>query len=157
MTADTTSGPELVTVEPVTTAVVLGTVAFSELRDFFDRSFRTLGQAVDTQGVTVVGPAFGLYRGVPTDTVDLEVGFPVVGAFEPSGGAEAGELPGGRVARAVHAGSFDELGASWQRLGGWITAQGLTPSETTWEVYVTEPHPEMDPAELRTELNWLLA
>jgi hypothetical protein len=23
-----------------------------------------------------------------------------------------------------------------------------------WEVYLTEPSPEMDPADLRTELNW---
>lgn len=25
-----------------------------------------------------------------------------------------------------------------------------------WEVYLTEPSPDMDPADLRTELNWLL-
>ena len=148
--------PELVTVEPATTAVVRGTVSLTAIRDFFDRSFTELGEAMGAQGVEATGPAFGLYRGMPDETLNLEVGFPTDRAVEPHGSAEAGELPGGRVARVVHAGSFEGLAEAWQRLGGWIAGQGLTPSETYWEFYVTEPSPDMDPAELRTELNWLL-
>ncbi|HZA03454.1 MAG TPA: GyrI-like domain-containing protein [Propionibacteriaceae bacterium] len=157
MTTDAGSGqsiPELVTVEPTTAAVVRGTVAAEEITDFFDRSFSVLGEAIAAQGVSATGPAFGLYRGIPDDTIDVAVGFPTDRPIEPDGAAEAGELPGGRVARVVYAGGFDGLGEAWQRLGAWIADQGLTPSETYWEVYVTEPNPEMDPADLRTELNW---
>src|SRR5215207_1697683 len=143
--------PELVTVEPTTTAVVRGTAAAEEMPDFFDRSFSVLGVAIAAQGVTPTGPAFGLYRGIPDETVDLEVGFPTNRAIEPDGAAEPGELPGGQVARVVHAGSFDGLAGAWQGLGVWIAEQGLTPAEAYWEVYVTEPSPDMDPAELRTE------
>jgi effector-binding domain-containing protein len=157
MTTDAGSGqsiPELVTVEPTTAAVVRGTVAAEEITDFFDRSFSVLGEAIAAQGVSPTGPAFGLYRGIPDETVDVAVGFPTDRPIEPDGAAEAGELPGGRVARVVYAGGFDGLGEAWQRLGAWIADQGLTPSETYWEVYLTEPNPEMDPADLRTELNW---
>ncbi len=146
--------PELLTVEPVTTAVVKGTISPKEVRDFFDRSFSVLGEAIRSQGVSITGPAFGLYHGIPDETMDLEVGFPTDRPIEPAGSAEAGELPGGRVVRLVHSGSYDGLGEAWQRLGRWIAEQGLTPGEPFWEVYVTEPHPDMDPAELRTELNW---
>ena len=146
--------PELVIVEPRTTAVVRGTITAEEVTDFFDRSFSVLGEAIAAQGVTPTGPAFGLYRGIPDETVDLEVGFPTNRAIEPDGGAEPGELPGGQVARVVHAGSFDGLAGAWQGLGVWIAEQGLTPAEAYWEVYVTEPSSDMDPAELRTELNW---
>ena len=146
--------PELVTVAPTTTAVVRGTVSAEEITDFFDRSFSVLGEAIAAQGVTPTGPAFGLYRGIPDETVDLEVGFPTNWAIEPDGAAEPGGLPGGQVARVVHAGSFDGLAGAWQGLGAWIAEQGLTPAEAYWEVYVTEPSPDMDPAELRTELNW---
>jgi effector-binding domain-containing protein len=148
------SNPELVTVEPTTAAVVRGTVGAEEITDFFDRSFSVLGEAIAAQGVSPTGPAFGLYRGMPDETIDVAVGFPTDRPIEPDGAAEAGELPGGRVARVVYAGGFDGLGEAWQRLGAWIAAQGLTPSESYWEVYVTEPNPEMDPADLRTELNW---
>ena len=157
MTTDAGSGqsiPELVTVVPTTAAVVRGTVAAEEITDFFDRSFSVLGEAIAAQGVSPTGPAFGLYRGIPDETVDVAVGFPTDRPIEPDGAAEAGELPGGRVARVVYAGGFDGLGEAWQRLGAWIADQGLTPSETYWEVYLTEPNPEMDPADLRTELNW---
>jgi effector-binding domain-containing protein len=134
--------------------VVRGTVAAEEITDFFDRSFSVLAEAIAAQGVAPTGPAFGLYRGIPDATIDVAVGFPTNRAIEPDGSAEAGELPGGRVARVLHAGGFDGLGEAWQRLGGWIAEQGLTPSETYWEVYLTEPSPDMDPADLRTELNW---
>jgi effector-binding domain-containing protein len=42
-------------------------------------------------------------------------------------------------------------------LRGWIEAQGLRAGETFWEVYLTQPTPDMDPGELRTELNWPVA
>lgn len=146
--------PELVSVAPVTTAVVKGTISSDEVTDFFDRSFGVLGEALAAQGLTPTGPAFALYRGVPDETMDLEVGFPTGRAIEADGAAEAGELPGGRVARLVHAGSFDGLTDAWQLLGRWIGEQGLTPGEPFWEVYLTEPSPDMDPADLHTELNW---
>lgn len=157
MTTEVGSGqptPELVGVPPTTTAVVRGTIAAEEVTDFFDLSFSVLAKAMGAQGVTATGPAFGLYGGIPDKTMDVEVGFPTDRAIEPDGSAEAGELPGGRVARVVHAGAFDGLGEAWQRLGDWIAEQGLTAGETFWEVYVTEPSPDMDPAQLRTELNW---
>ena len=145
--------PELVNLEPRTAAVVRGTVSAEEITDFFDRSFSVLGEVIAAQGVSPTGPAFGLYRGVPDETIDVAVGFPTDRPIEPDGSAEAGEQPGGRVARVLYAGGFDGLGEAWQQLGAWIAEQGLTPSETYWEVYVTEPTPDMDPADLRTELN----
>jgi hypothetical protein len=30
----------------------------------------------------------------------------------------------------------------------------LEPAASCWEVYTTEPSPEMDPADLRTQLVW---
>jgi effector-binding domain-containing protein len=154
MPASNAAQPTLTTIAPVTTAVVRGTIPTSELRDFFDRSFRVLGEALANQGVTATGPAFGLYRGPIDDSTTLEVGFPTDRPISPDGSAEPGELPGGQVARLVHHGGYDGLGEAWERLGRWIAEQGLTPGETFWEVYVTEPNPDMDPAELRTELNW---
>jgi effector-binding domain-containing protein len=118
MTSEAT--PEIVEVPETTTAVVRGTVAMSDLADFFDSSFGVLSEALAKQGATATGAAYALYRGVPDESATLEVGFPVDRMIEPDGSAEAGSLPGGRVARVVHAGSFDGLGDAWQRLGSWI-------------------------------------
>ena len=103
--------PAVVTLEPATTAVIRRVVPMDRLPEFFDSSFGALAAAVTGQGAGVAGPAFALYHGLPTDTVDLEVGFPTQRAVRADGDVVASALPGGRVARAVHAGSFDGLGA----------------------------------------------
>ena len=149
--------PELINMDPAVTAVIPGVIGMDELTAFFDRSFSQVPQVIGAQQVGITGPALAFYNGVPDATVDLEVGFVTDREVEPEGDVVASTLPGGRVAQLVHHGSFDNLGASWERLQGWITEQGLTPSGALWEVYVTEPSPDMDPNDLRTELNWLVA
>jgi effector-binding domain-containing protein len=148
------SEPEIVEVTEMPTAVIRGVVPFEELPSFYDRSFPTLFRAAQEQGVSPVSAAFGLYRGRPTDTVDLEVGFVTDRPIRSDGNVVPSTLPAGRVARRVHAGGFDGLGASWEGLLSWMQEQGLTPGPVFWEVYLTEPAPDMDPADLRTELNW---
>lgn len=152
--------PTLVTVSEVTTAVVRGSLPVSELPGFFDSSFGKLAETVSAQQIGIAGPAFALYHRAPTDTADLEVGFAIDRAVRPEGDVGAvvsSALPYGRVVRMVHAGGFDGLPDAWQRLQNWIEEQGLTPTSPVWEVYVTEPHPDMDPRDLRTELNWPIA
>lgn len=148
------SEPELVTLEGATTAVVRGVVPTARLAGFFDRSFRAIPAAIAAQGITITGPAFAFFRGAPGETADLEVGFSTHGTVRAEGDVVASSLPAGRVARLVHSGAFDELGTSWARLESWIGRQGLTPAPVLWEVYLTEPSPDMDPRDLRTELNW---
>ncbi|MGY2128457.1 GyrI-like domain-containing protein [Blastococcus sp. SYSU DS0617] len=148
-----TSGPELVPVVAAQTAVVRGEVPTAQLPAFFDDAFSRLPRALGEQGLAPLGAAFARYSRPPAQTADLEVGFVVDGRVRPDGGVQPGELPGGRVARLVHAGSFDGLGDSWERLFAWVQQQGLTPGEGFWEVYLTEPAPDMDPVELRSELN----
>ena len=63
-------------------------------------------------------------------------------------------MPGGRVAHLLHVGGYDGLSESWQRLRTWVDDEGLTAGDTFWEVYLTQPTPDMDPAELCTELYW---
>jgi hypothetical protein len=73
--AGTAAEPELVRLDPATTAVISGTVPVADLRDFFDESFRTLPQVLTAQQVSVLSPACALFHGVPADTLHLETGF----------------------------------------------------------------------------------
>ena len=148
--------PELTDGAEVTTAVIHGVVPMTEIADFFDRSFSALATVLGEQGIVPAGAAFARYFGPPAQTADLEVGFPTERSVSPTGEVRSSALPGGRLARLVHAGGYDMLGEAWARLGAWIVEQGLTPGDDLWEVYVTEPNPEMDPADLRTELYWVV-
>ena len=146
--------PALIDGQPVTTAVVRGRVPMDELRNFFDRSFGQLGRALGSQGVAPTGPGFARYHGAPAEVVDLEVGFPTNSPVTAADGVEPGSLPGGRIATATYVGGYDGLGATWGGLEEWLGQQGLRPSGDLWEVYVTEPGPDVDPATLRTDVFW---
>lgn len=149
--------PGVVDLPAATTAVIGGTIPMSELAAFFDRAFSTLAAVVGEQQIAIVGPAFAYYLAPPTDTAELEVGFPTDRPVEPSGDVRPSSLPEGRVARVVHHGGYDGLGAAWAGLGAWAGEHGHAPGAGFWEVYVTEPSPDMDPADLRTELYLPLA
>lgn len=155
MTTDTQAAePRLLDTEEVITAVVHGRVAPARITEFYDSSFGLLPAAITAGGAVITGPAFCRYGSISEDAMELEVGFPVDRKIDPDGAVVSGSLPAGRIARFVHHGAFDGLTAAWDRLHTWVTAQGLTPGAAQWEVYLTEPNPQMDPADLRTELNW---
>ncbi|MFH8624061.1 GyrI-like domain-containing protein [Streptomyces vietnamensis] len=156
-TPDPEQQPRLVELEPETTAVVRGVVALSEVRTFFDEAFAALGRVLRRQQVPPKSAAFGMYHEGLGEKRDLEVGFVTGREVRAEDGVVTGELPGGRVARVTHHGGFDGLGESWERLGAWIRAQGLRSGQDRWEMYVTQPTADMDPRDLRTELNWTIA
>lgn len=147
-----TDGPELTDLDETTTAVVRDVVPMTGLAAFFDRSFSAIPAALAAQGVEPTGPAFARYRSIADGQADLEVGFPVATPIEPANGVEVGSIPGGRVARLVHHGAYDQLGDSWERLRAWMADNGHVPGSWFVEIYTTQPSPEMDPADLRTEL-----
>lgn len=146
----------ITTLEPVPTAAVRATVAMDALRTFFDDSFGRLFATLREQQVEPTGAPYARYRGEPTDTVDVEIGVPTSGPVTVAGEVRPSELPGGEVVTATHVGAYDGLGASYVELARWIGERGRTPSSSMWEVYLTEPGPEVDPAGLRTQICWPL-
>lgn len=145
----------------VPTAVVRATgVVMAEAPALFDSVFGTAFPAAFAEGMVPVGAAFALFTRIddsPVGIADLEIGFPLarpLGApIEVDGTrVEASELPAGRVAVVSHLGGYDSLGEAWGRFTGAISGMGQSPRIPFWEVYVTEPRPDMDPATLRTDL-----
>lgn len=155
-TTDSPDAPRVAEQPEQPTAVVTGTVATSELRNFFDRAFGELSRVMAEGAFEPSGPPLALYRGVPAETVHLEVGFPVHGEPAPSGAVLASGLPAARVVTCVHRGGYESLGESWQRLADWADRQGLPLGDLMWEVYVTDPKPGDDPADMVTQLYWAL-
>lgn len=145
--------PTLVTREAQPAVVVRHHgVRIDELSRLFDAGYPALASS----GATLTGPAFAVYRGDPSATFDLDIGFPVAEPLaEPvvvgDLTVEASELPGGRLFGLTHVGPYDRLSESWGRLAQAAGERGLRMS-SFFEVYVTEPSPEVDPATLRTDL-----
>ncbi len=139
---------------PQPTAVVRATIPVSDIPAFLGRAYQSVVQVLEAQGIAPVGEPFAYYLGAPTTTVEMEAGFPVAAACEPSGDVVPGVLPGGTVATGVHVGPYDTMVDTYNRLMAWVADQGLVPQKGMWEVYLTDPQKQPDPSTWRTEIFW---
>jgi effector-binding domain-containing protein len=153
---DVSPDPQVVELVPQESAIVRETVPMDELPSFFSRAYQLTRASAASQGRQVVGPPFGIYFGMPSDTVDVAAGFPVDGPIEADGDVSPHQLPGGRAVELLHVGPYDSLQESYGRLSAWMGAQNLTPGEIMWESYLNEPQPD-DPDSTRTMITWTIA
>jgi effector-binding domain-containing protein len=135
------------------TATRRASLPMDELKGFFDQAYEAIWSVVQAQGLSVTGPPFAAYHGMPGEVVDVEAGFPVTGDVADSDGVGASTLPACRAAVAVHVGPYEGLGDTWEALAQWAREQGLEPAgEMFWESYLSDPRTEPDPASWRTQL-----
>lgn len=145
---------EIVNLEPQEAVAVRGEVPFDELPAFFGRAFQAAAEAAAASGVAIVGPPFGLYPTMPTDTVTVEAGFPVSGSVGSHGDAHRLVLPGGRAVVAVHVGPYDTMGETYAAVQAWIAEHDVEPDVVMWERYLSDPASEPDPSTWRTQVVW---
>jgi effector-binding domain-containing protein len=86
--------------------------------------------------------------------VDVEAGFPVAVPVRSDGTVQAGALPAGRVVQADHLGSYDSLRETYEAIERWMGEHGLEPADEMWEVYLSGPETDSDPASWRTHVVW---
>ena len=104
--------------------------------------------------------AGGVHRGCRNvmlyldDVPHVEVGVELRRPCPLTGRVVASILPAGQVAVTVHRGPYSGLASAHRAVLDVCGAQGRRPTGPRWEVY--GPHRE-DPAELTTEIYWLLS
>ncbi|CAN5740819.1 GyrI-like domain-containing protein [soil metagenome] len=146
---------ELVQLRTQNTASVRETIRQDDLTDALGRMYQQVGAALARQGVAATGPRFARYHSF-AETVDLEAGMHVSAPIRPDGQVQPSMLPAGPAARTVHIGSYETLQTSYAALAAWQERAGRTQNGGPWEVYLTDPSTEPDPARWRTEILWPL-
>ena len=147
---------KLIDVEPRTFAAVRGTARLSELsrviRERLDEVWRTLAQ----QNLTATGHNLILYDSIQPGqepSFDTYMGVEVFARFSPTGSVIEAQTPGGRVATAVHMGSYDGLAAASTCVRDWCQQHHVALAGPMWEVYGDWSE---DPSQLRTDIFFLL-
>ncbi len=110
--------------------------------------------AIGRAGATPAGPVFSRYFEFGAETVDFECGAVVTAPFTGEGEVSAGELGGEEAAVGMHVGPYDTLSETYSAMQAWIVSQGRRPASAMWEVYLTDPQQEPDPARWQTEIYW---
>ena len=149
--------PQIVQTEARRTASIHLVVPREQIQQVMGPGIRELMDTLAAQGVKPTGPWFNRHRRVPSDTFDFEISVPVDRPVTAAGRVVPGELRAARVARTVHHGGYEGLGAAWGELEAWIRTNGLATGDDLWECYSVGPESSPDPAAWRTELNRPLA
>lgn len=150
--------PSIVELEEQEAMCVRGEVTIPEMPAFFGSAFAAVAEAAAKAGAELVGPPFGFYPTMPTDTVVVEAGFPVSRpGVEGSGEVHRLVLPGGEAVVAMHVGSYDSMDKTYEALAAWMESEKRIPAAGVWEVYLSDPAEEPDPSTWRTQIVWPLA
>ncbi len=140
------------TLDEQDTAVEFATLPVNEIGPWLGKVYADVAGYLGRKGAGPVGPPFARYHPVGDGTFEVEAGFV---ATTPVGGEdeiEPSDLPKGTVAVTVHVGPFDAMVPAYEALTAWVAAQGGTPAGDPWEIYLTDPMAEPDPARWRTEV-----
>ena len=142
---------------PVPALFVRRRVAPSELAATFAECLPAVFVHCQSHGLAMAGAPFARYPEVGRGLLTVECGMPLAAPATGEGNIEAGELSGGRIVVAVHAGPYDTLHETHAAIERWIAEQGLESAGPPWESYVTDPTDHPDPADWRTEVCWPVA
>ena len=119
----------------------------------FGRHLDQVYAAARTGALKLDGQNIFIYRAASADelTVDFCVG--TTASFDPIGAVLPLETPSGVAAMVTHHGEYGRLGEANAAILAWCDANNRKRAGPSWEVY---GHWHADPAELRTEVYYLL-
>jgi len=107
-------------------------------------------------GLPMAGRPTARYLTSGPGLLQMQVGVPIAVAAPGQGDVQAGELPGGPIAVAVHAGAYEQLGDTYATMERWMEANRYRRGDAPWESYVTDPGDVPDVKDWRTEIYWPL-
>ena len=120
-------------------------------------AYGAIGEYLGRIGVAPSGPPYARYLSVKPEHAVFEAGMPVAKALPGEGEIVAAELPDGDVAVTTHFGPFDQMQPGYEAIEEWMRENGRADGGPPWEVYMTDPGEEPDPAKWRTDIYWPLA
>ncbi len=143
--------------EPMTVAFVSMKGPYSLIGETFGKLYGWIGE----KGYVPTGPPVGVYFNAPGQVPDEELLWelrsPIAGDVAPGGPDERGlgikKVEAAEVAATMHKGPYDQVGATYGALAGWIAENGYEIVGPSEEVYLSDPG-KTAPEELLTEIHF---
>lgn len=144
-------------ISPLPILFIRRRIARDELQSALAECFGKVYGYATQKGLPIAGFPLCRYVSTGVGLWTIEPAVPLAASAQGEGEIQAGQLPGGPVAFAVHSGPYDQLGATNAAVERWIEANGYGVGGPPWEWYVTDPGEHPNPADWKTEVYWPLA
>jgi len=112
------------------------------------------------QNIRIVGPPVSVCHEMSAEeavkaneegNADVDVAVPVSHRVDDADDIRCYELPGGRMAKIIHKGPYQDCATTYGRLFTWLQENGKKMNGPTREVYLNDPR-EVPPEEILTEI-----
>ena len=147
--------------DPQPALVIHRKVLRSEIARTIGEGLSKIVKLAQQNGIALTGRPFMRCLEAGPDTLTVEPGMRVLtqpaATLTGAGDVLWITLPGGEAATTVHTGKYDDLPKVYAAMEQWMRAEGLKTAGAPWEVYVTDPGENPDPASWRTEVYWPVA
>jgi effector-binding domain-containing protein len=160
-TRDMASNPSYITGEvgikevlPVDALAIRVTCSMEEIEAYMSQSFEMVMTEASNAGLQMTGPPFSIWYQWEGDTFEFDNCIPVSGKTNTTGDVKNIRTYDGKVISVVHTGHYNTTGNSWEALENYLKENDLESNGDPWEVYLTNPQQEPDPAKWMTELVW---
>jgi len=113
-----------------------------------------------SQNAQFVGAPFALYHETSKEAIEkadaegasiLDIAFPIGAPIDEDGEFKVYELPGGKMARVVHKGPYDQCEPAYNAVFAWVVENGKSIVGPVREVYPNDPR-EVAPEDILTEI-----
>jgi effector-binding domain-containing protein len=111
--------------------------------------FQRLYETLAAKGIQPSGAPWVRYLCIGED-VEFEVAAPTAREIEAPGGMISGSTAGCDYARTLHVGPYERIGAAYSAVTTWLAENALVVAGAPWEVYLTDPMSQPDPAKYET-------
>ena len=112
------------------------------------------------QNIRIVGPPVSICHEMSAEeavkaneegNADVDIAVPVSGKITGTDDIKCYELAGGKMAKIIHKGPYQDCAATYGKLFAWLQENGKKMNGPTREVYLNDPR-EVPPEEILTEI-----
>lgn len=130
------------------------TIGFDAVEGYFSTHLPSIYGTVQSKGMTVSGPASGLYWFWDTENMqaDLAAVVPVDQAPEEFADYEVFRIPAGKALVVDYHGPYEQTMAAHDALGRYMEEHATGEPSVVVEEYITDPETEPDPAKWHTRI-----
>ncbi|HSI90626.1 MAG TPA: GyrI-like domain-containing protein, partial [Adhaeribacter sp.] len=143
-------------IKPVPVYSIKAVCTQEELSAKLAELYGEMAAEIDKNGLDFANYPMAIYHKYDPKAIEFEACIPLNKAGKSVGRIVAKELKGGPVAVIAHYGPYEKTYDAHMAMDKYLTANKKEISGSPWEVYITDPAKEQDPAKWLTEIYYPL-